>query len=114
MLALEAQALADRVAVIADGRIVADGTPESLGGRSTAATVVSFRLDGSNLDGFPVGDAAMTDEGRVTIRTQTPTRTVHDVTGWAVGRGIELEDLAITRPSLEDVYLELTGEASGG
>ena len=52
--------------------------------------------------------------GRVTIRTHSPTQTAHDVTGWALGHEIELTDLTITRPSLEDVYLELTGEDNGG
>ena len=109
----EAQYLADRVAVMSHGLIVAEGTPESLGGRETAATVISFTVDGS-LDGLPVVDAATSENGRVTIRTSTPTRSVHDITGWALGRGIELVDLTITRPSLEDVYLELTGEDADG
>lgn len=109
----EAQYLADRVAVMSQGVIVAEGTPESLGGRETAATVISFTVEGS-LDGLPADDAATSENGRVTVRTSTPTRSVHDITGWALSRGIELADLTITRPSLEDVYLELTGEDVDG
>ncbi|MEZ5174871.1 MAG: ABC transporter ATP-binding protein [Acidimicrobiia bacterium] len=106
----EAQHLADRVAVIADGRIVAEGTPESLGGRKTSATRITFRVEGFNRDGFPVDDASVTENGLVTVTTVTPTRDIHVISGWAVDRGIELVDLCIARPSLEDVYLDLTGE----
>jgi ABC-2 type transport system ATP-binding protein len=109
----EAQNLADRVAVIAKGLIVAEGTPESLGGRSTAATVVSFRVDGTTLDGLPSNDVTVSENGRVTLTTTTPTRTVHEVSGWALDRGVELVDLAVSRPSLEDVYIELTGGDAG-
>ncbi len=109
----EAQNLADRVAVIAKGLIVAEGTPESLGGRSTAATVVSFQADGASLDGLPARDATVSENGRVTLTTTTPTRTVHEISGWALERGLELIDLAVSRPSLEDVYLELTGGDAG-
>ena len=110
----EAQVLADRVAVMAGGLIVAEGTPESLGGRETAATVISFNLDGQSFEEFPVPDAVASENGRITVRSSTPTQTVHDITGWAVGRGIELVDLSISRPSLEDVYLELTGGLQDG
>jgi ABC-2 type transport system ATP-binding protein len=110
----EAQVLADRVAVMAGGLIVAEGTPESLGGRETAATVISFNLDGQSFEEFPIPDAVVSENGRITVRSSTPTQTVHDITGWAVGRGIELVDLSISRPSLEDVYLELTGGLQDG
>lgn len=104
----EAQHLADRVAVIAGGVIVAEGTPESLGGRETAATVVSFQTNDMSLDGLPADDVSLAENGRVSLRTTTPTQTVHEITGWAIARNLELGDLTITRPSLEDVYLALT------
>jgi ABC-2 type transport system ATP-binding protein len=50
--------------------------------------------------------------GEVAIQSGTPTRVLNDLTGWAVARGVELDGLSVERPSLEDVYLELTGEAS--
>jgi ABC-2 type transport system ATP-binding protein len=109
----EAQVLADRVAVIAKGEIVAEGSPESLGGRESAATVISFHPNRAPLEGLPAAEPHIAENGRVTLRTTTPTRTIHDVTGWALDRGIELSDLTITRPSLEDVYLELTGDEAG-
>jgi len=110
----EAQFLADRVAVMSGGLIVAEGTPESLGGRESAATVIAFNLDDQSLEGFPMADVDVAENGRITLRSSTPTRTVHDITGWAVGRNIELADLSISRPSLEDIYLELTGEVENG
>ncbi len=110
----EAQYLADRVAVIANGLIVAEGTPESLGGRATAATLITFQSDGAALDGIPADRVQVGENGRVTITTDTPTATVHRLAGWALERGVELMDLSVSRPSLEDVYLQLTGEGSDG
>ena len=106
----EAQILADRVAVIAQGRIVAEGTPESLGGREDAASVISFHPEGASLDGLPASEIVVGENGRVTLQSATPTRAVHEITGWALERGVELADLTIARPSLEDVYLDLTAE----
>ena len=106
----EAQVLADRVAVIAEGIIVAEGTPESLGGRESAPTIIRFNIGNANLEGFPAPNARRLPSGEVTVEAPTPTAMLHDITGWALECGLELEDLSVTRPSLEDVYLELTGE----
>jgi ABC-2 type transport system ATP-binding protein len=104
----EAQHLADRVIVIAAGEIVAEGPPESIGGRATAAVRIRFHLPpGVVVADVPV-DAAKIDEGAVVIETLTPTAALHRLTGWAVDRGVELEGLQVDRPSLEDVYLQLT------
>jgi ABC-2 type transport system ATP-binding protein len=110
----EAQVLADRVAVIARGKIVAEGTPESLGGREDAASVISFHPAGAPLDGLPGSEIVVGENGRVTLQSTTPTRTVHEVTGWALERGIELADLTVARPTLEDVYLRLTKDDDDG
>jgi ABC-2 type transport system ATP-binding protein len=110
----EAQHLADRVGVIADGVIVAEGPPASLGGRDARATSVRFRLkDGVKL---PVALArrAKRHQGAVMIQTKNPTKTLNDLTAWALENGIQLEGLDVTRPTLEDVYLELTGGQAGG
>ncbi len=119
----EAQALADRVIVIAAGRIVAEGTPESIGGRADADATIRFRLP----EGVSIADVAAAatteaggpdesassvvseEDGFVAISTPAPTDTLHRLTGWALSNGRELADLSVTRPSLEDVYLELTG-----
>jgi ABC-2 type transport system ATP-binding protein len=108
----EAQHLADEVAIISAGRIVAQGSPASLGGRDTAATRLRFRVSG---DAGPLpedlrGDGAA---GTVELLTDDPTGTLHRLTGWAIERGVQLDSLEVTRPSLEDVYLEITGGEAG-
>ena len=106
----EAQALADRVAVIASGRIIAAGTPDDLGGRRDAECVISFELpnrDPGAVEAAVAGEWSRTN-GRLSLRTGDPTRSLHELTGWALDNGIGLEGLEVTRPSLEDVYLELT------
>jgi ABC-2 type transport system ATP-binding protein len=111
----EAQHLADEVAIISRGRIVAQGSPASLGGRDTAATRLRFRVPAGAAD-LPEdlrGDGARTD-GTIEVLTDDPTGTLHRLTGWAVERGIQLDSLEVTRPSLEDVYLEITGGEAGG
>ena len=109
----EAQALADRVAVLANGRIVAVGTPDSIGGRNLAAVRVRFRLPaGVRRDELPM--PAPGEDDRVEIRTEDELRVLHALTGWALDRGTKLEGLTVDRPSLEDVYLSLTGDVAGG
>jgi ABC-2 type transport system ATP-binding protein len=109
----EAQTLADRICVIAGGEVVAEGTPETLGGRQTAAARIRFILPaGLDLAALPL--PARTDDGRVVVETATPTRTLHELTAWAVARELELPGLEVLRPSLEDVYLELTRMPEGG
>lgn len=102
----EAQNLADRVAVISRGRIVAEGTPDTLGGRQTAGSVVRFALPPGGIDGLPVADSRVVD-GVVEFESGHPTRDLHALTAWAIERDIELHSLAVTQPTLEDVYLEL-------
>jgi ABC-2 type transport system ATP-binding protein len=110
----EAQHLADRIAVIASGVIVAAGTPGTLGDRHQAASVIRFNphahLDPAELPADVRDRITGLGDEMVTIRTEEPTRTLHAITGWALAAGIELDSLAVERPSLEDVYLELTGE----
>ena len=110
----EAQYLAARVAVIAAGKIVAEGPPSSLAGRDTAATVVRFRVPDSKAELPPaVRDAATSENGMFEVKTEDPTRTLYELTGWALEGGIRLEALDVTRPTLEDVYLQLTGGEAG-
>jgi ABC-2 type transport system ATP-binding protein len=111
----EAQRLADRVVVIAHGRVIAEGAPDSLGRGAADAAVVSFRLpDGVDADELPLRDGlAIERAGRAfTLRTPTPTADLAPLLSWAAVRGIELDGLAITRPTLEDVYLQLTQESA--
>jgi len=111
----EAQALADDVAIINRGEIVARGHPTTLGGRDTADTRIRFRLPEADVGELPdpLRSAASDHEGDVVLTTPEPTRLLHELTGWAIGRGIELANLHVTKPSLEDVYLEITGGDAG-
>ena len=108
----EAENLADRIAVIANGRIVAEGRPGTLGGRERMAALIRFTLpDGFGADGLPdalrahVRSAA---DGRVVLESARPLADVKALAEWALERGLDLPDLDVRRPSLEDVYLELT------
>jgi ABC-2 type transport system ATP-binding protein len=88
----EAQRLADRVAIIAAGEVVARGTPEDLGDRERQPATITYRRGGEE----------------VSVETLTPVKTLNELTGQALEQGQELEGLEVRRPSLEDVYLELT------
>src|SRR3954462_8818062 len=109
----EAQHLADRVVVIARGRVNAVGTPDTLGRGTAEAALVAFRIPyGVSAAELPLPQGAEVErrERQLSFRTHTPTRDLAPLLGWAAERTIELEALAVTRPTLEDVYLELTKE----
>ncbi|HSS42184.1 MAG TPA: ABC transporter ATP-binding protein [Solirubrobacterales bacterium] len=91
----EAQRLADRVTIIAAGQIVARGTPEDLGERESGETTIRYRSAGQE----------------VVLQTTSPVQALHELTAKALADGEQLEGLEVTRPSLEDVYLELTAAA---
>jgi ABC-2 type transport system ATP-binding protein len=104
----EAQQLADRVAVIAGGRIVAEGSPRTLGGRQRGTTTIRFGLpEGTEL---PDRFAAERRDGHYQLETDDPTRLLYELTDWARSARASLEALEVTRPSLEDVYLRLTAQ----
>ncbi|MET7760260.1 ABC transporter ATP-binding protein [Streptomyces sp. NPDC005389] len=106
----EAQALADSVVVIAEGRIVASGTPDTLGGRDSAQTRIRFALPtGAALADVPL-PVSDVEDGLVTAETTEPTAALHRLTGWALDRGTPLDRLTVEQPTLEDVYLSLTSE----
>jgi ABC-2 type transport system ATP-binding protein len=118
----EAQALADRVAILASGRIVAEGPPDQLGDREERATMVTFRLPpGTAAEELPssVREEARIDGLEVSLQLEDPVPALRDLTAWAADRRIGLPGLEVRRPSLEDIYLELTaadgqGEAADG
>ena len=104
----EAQELADRICVIAAGKLVAQGSPQTLRSAAETQTRIRFSLpDEIDVASLPV--SATVDDGAALIETSTPTATLHALTSWAVERELELAGLEVSRPSLEDVYLELTG-----
>jgi ABC-2 type transport system ATP-binding protein len=104
----EAQYLADRICVIAAGTVVAEGTPETLRAGTEQRTRIRFEMP-TGLDATALPIAVTVESGMAVIETPTPTRSLRDLTTWAVAQGLELPNLEVTRPSLEDVYLELTG-----
>ncbi|MFN2504904.1 MAG: ABC transporter ATP-binding protein [Acidimicrobiales bacterium] len=107
----EAQNLADRVAIIKGGRIVAEGRPEELGQSDGSTTVVRFRLpSGLTRADLPGDLPARVEEqnGRLEFTSRTPVQDLGDLCGWAMTRSVDLPDLEVHRPTLEDVYLELT------
>ena len=89
----EAESLADRVAVLREGRIVAMGRPEDLTG-SAPASEIRYRRDGED----------------VVVSTHQPTQVLHELTSAALAEGRELENLSVRRPTLEEIYLALTGD----
>jgi ABC-2 type transport system ATP-binding protein len=89
----EAESLADRVAVLREGSIAAIGRPEDLTG-SAPATEIRYRRDGED----------------VVVSTHQPTHVLHELTSAALAEGRELENLSVRRPTLEEIYLALTGD----
>jgi ABC-2 type transport system ATP-binding protein len=113
----EAERLADRIVVIAGGKIVAEGTPRTLGGRDLAGARIAFTLPGGVApDELPreLRDSAAIDGERVEIATERPMADLQTLSTWAVGRGLELADIEVRRPTLEDVYIQLTGGDNEG
>ena len=106
----EAQHLAGRVAIIANGRIVAEGRPGEIGDRGARATRISFRpangaapADLPNAEQWRPGTG-----GELALETRAPVETLNRLTAWALERSLELDGLRVVQPSLEDIYLELT------
>jgi len=110
----EAQELADRVAIIKAGVIVAEGAPSQLAGPGEQETEILFVAPaGVELRDLPGGVAAIVgDDGRARLRTGRPTRLLAELCGWAAERGLELERLEVARPTLEDVYLDLVASSA--
>lgn len=110
----EAQALADRIAVVAGGRIVAQGTPDDLGGRDRAETTITARIPDHLVEHPPMPDMGslpiVVSGPRLTLRCpgSSTTSVLHRLTGWALDAGVNLDGIEVSRPTLEDVYLALT------
>jgi ABC-2 type transport system ATP-binding protein len=125
----EAQALADRVAILAQGEIVATGAPDELGGDDESATI-SFSLPpGYQPDQLPLPVRVMAKiaaedqpgvpDPLISFQTTAPVSVLRELTSWATEQDVDLPGLEVRRPSLEDIYLQLTaehdqGEAEGG
>jgi ABC-2 type transport system ATP-binding protein len=110
----EVEHLADRVGVLRRGRLVAEGTTAELAA-TTGDTTIRFRVpagvDRAGLAAVVDGDVtADVGSAAIVLTTTTPTATLHKLTGWAVDHGVELDELAVHRPSLEDLFLSLTAQ----
>jgi ABC-2 type transport system ATP-binding protein len=110
----EAQALADRVAVIRAGEIVAAGSPDELAGRDQGPSEIRFHLPPqTSLAELPdLGDAEVTPDrdDRVIVVAQDGVAAAHALTGWALERGLDLRGFSVAKPTLEDIYLQLTAD----
>ena len=104
----EAQFLADRVAVIVAGKIVAEGPPATLGDRNLSKARIRYRTPAGATppDGL---SAPPGPDGYVEITPDDVLQALHQLTGWAIEHGASLDELEVTRPSLEEIYLSLTG-----
>ncbi len=110
----EAEHLADRVGIMIEGRIAVEGSPQEIV-RTDAPTVIRFRLPDDlappppDIGATPGGGAGMYE-----IQTTGPTAALHRLTSWVIEAGRELEDLSVSRPSLEDIFIEVTRQDSPG
>ena len=113
----EAEKLCDRVAIVDEGRIVAMGTPreiqEKVLAHSTIEIELATPLGDVSLPHWPLADQVAVDERRMKIFVTTgrPARIVVDMVMWLDEKGVELSDIRIKRPSLEDAFIELTGKS---
>jgi ABC-2 type transport system ATP-binding protein len=111
----EAERLADRIAVINDGQIVAEGTPDSLGPRNLMTAEISFTVPtGVRLEQLParIGVTGIDENGRAQVRCERPVSAMFSLTRWALEHDHQLADLELRRPTLEDVYLHLTSTSA--
>ncbi len=113
----EAEKLCDRVAIIDHGRIIAAGTPEEIRSRTIGESMIEIvcaqALPG---DGLPEWEGARTvalseDRTQVSVSSSHPARTLVELVKWIDQQGVELADVHLKRPSLEDVFIELTGRS---
>jgi ABC-2 type transport system ATP-binding protein len=110
----EAETLADRIAVIAHGEIVASGTAETLGGRASQPSRIRFSLPGgvalAELPEAVLSARVSTRNGVVEVSAASPLPVVGALAAWADDHGLDFPDLDVRRPTLEEVYLALTEE----
>jgi ABC-2 type transport system ATP-binding protein len=108
----EAQHLADRVVIMREGGIVAEGAPETLGEQLGRETMIRFRTyDGVAAKASrALGRQAVVSGNEATIASTDPQRDLYRLLQWAEGEGITLPDLEVRRPSLEDVFLQVTSD----
>ena len=112
----EAQHLADRVMILREGQVVAEGPPATLGEKLGQETIIRFRLtDGLTPDrvAAAIGRTPELSGNQLVLSSTEPQRDLHGLLDWAAGAGVQLADLEVRRPSLEDVFLTVTGNPEG-
>ena len=113
----EAEKLCDQVAIIDDGKIILTGTPQEIQNRTLGHSVIEIRCETPLPDGdlphWPDSDAASFNEDRthLSVATDHPARTLVEIVRWIDQHGVDLADVRLKRPSLEDVFIELTGRS---
>jgi ABC-2 type transport system ATP-binding protein len=112
----EAERLCDRVAIIDDGLIIASGSPRELQARSANQSAIEIALTqpwrGGELPSWLHAiRSTLSEDGRqIKVTSEHPARTLVEIVKWIDAQGIELDDVRLTRPTLEDVFIELTGK----
>jgi ABC-2 type transport system ATP-binding protein len=113
----EAEKLCDRVAIVDEGRIIAMGTPREIQERTLACATIEIEcarpLNGAGLPSWPDAEKTTIDEARtrIAVVSRRPARIVVEMVKWLDAQGIELADIRIKRPSLEEAFIELTGKS---
>ena len=111
----EAEYLADRVGIMVAGRVVVEGSPQDIA-QANGATLIRFRLppeaEPPTKDAF--SGLSVNSAGEFEIQTVTPTNALHDLTTWALSQEIEFDEISVSRPSLEDIFIEVTGRDGQG
>jgi ABC-2 type transport system ATP-binding protein len=112
----EAERLCDRVAIVDQGRIIASGSPRELQERVLGASKIEVetgeRIPLEGVPEFPFAQktAIAEDRKKIMIQTSSPAKTLAEVVKWVDQAGLGLEDIHLKRPTLEDVFIELTGK----
>ena len=110
----EAQSLADRVAIMRAGEIIALGRPDELGGRDVRPAEIRFSLpagwSAGDLPDLPAAERSVEGD-RIVVFTREPVVAAHTLTGWALEHDVDLGHFSVAQPTLEEIYLELTGAA---
>jgi ABC-2 type transport system ATP-binding protein len=112
----EAEKLCDRVAIVDEGRIVAIGSPREIQDRTLASSTIEMECAQpvqGDLPQWAEAQKAVLDEGRtrLSVTSRKPARTVVEMIKWLDANGLELADIRIARPSLEQAFIELTGKS---
>ena len=110
----EAEYLADRVAIMVDGRIVIEGAPGDIAGKNSLTTIRFTLPDDCGPPPEGLGARADGGAGSYILETDTPAKSLHEVTAWLTGLGKEFQHISVARRSLEDLFLELTGGEQDG